>query len=173
MLIFSRVSYMVILKDGIFILIAAAFLCLWGIFYCVYRDYKTKRLSIGDKFIYPSREIAYKEACRLQKHKYVVSVKEVDLDYKRNIEKAIGYKPFWENCNAPDKIIYGAYYKKYRKESLKYLKNRGYNLLVAGEKSNYDEYYPDFEYNYDFNKYLPRIDTYWLVTICDDETRYL
>ena len=164
---------MVILKDGIFILIAAAFLCLWGIFYCVYRDYKTKRLSIGDKFIYPSREIAYKEACRLQKHKYVVSVKEVDLDYKRNIEKAIGYKPFWENCNAPDKIIYGAYYKKYRKESLKYLKNRGYNLLVAGEKSNYDEYYPDFEYNYEFNKYLPVIDTYWLVTICDDETRYL
>ena len=56
-----------IFKDGIIILIIAAFLCLWGIFYCVYRDYKTKRLNIGDKFIYPSREIAYKEACRLQK----------------------------------------------------------------------------------------------------------
>ena len=168
-----------IFKDGIFILVIAAFLCLGGIFYCVYRDYKTKRLNIGDKFIYPSREIAYKEACRLQKHKYVVSVKEVDLNYARNIEKAIGYKPSWENCNAPDKIIYGAYYKKYRKESLKYLKNKGYNLLVAGEKSNYGVYYkyypdyPDFEYNYEFNKYLPLIDTYWLVTICDDEARYL
>ena len=165
-----------IFKDGIFILIIAAFLCLWGIFYCIYRDYKTKRLNIGDKFIYPSREIAYKEACRLQKHKYVVSVKEADLNYARNIEKAIGYKPSWENHTAPDKIIYGAYYKKYRKESLRYLKNKRYNLLVAGEKSNYDIYYPDypdFEYDYEFNKYLPIIDTYWLVTICDDETRYL
>ena len=170
---------MMIFKDGIFILIIAAFLCLWGIFYCIYRNHTAKRLSIGDKFIYPSREIAYKEACRLQKHKYAVSVKEVDLNYKRNIEKVLGYKPSWENCTAPDKIIYGAYYKKYRKESLKYLKNKGYNLLVAGEKSKYDAYYkyypyyPDFEYNYEFNRYLPIIDTYWLVTICDDETRYL
>lgn len=83
---------MMIFKDGIFILIIAAFLCLWGIFYCVYMNYKTKRLNIGDKLIYPSRETAYKEACKLQKHKYVVSVKEVDLNCTRNIEKALGYK---------------------------------------------------------------------------------
>lgn len=168
-----------IFRDGIFILIIAAFLCLWGIFYCIYRNYTAKRLNIGDKFIYPSREIAYKEACRLQKHKYVVSVKEVDLNYKRNLEKSLGYKPSWENCNEPNKIIYGAYYKKYRKKSLKYLKNKGYNLLVVGDKSNYGALYkyypsyPDFEYNYELNRYLPLIDTYWLVTICDDETRYL
>lgn len=164
---------MIIFKDGIFILVIAAILCLWGIFYCIYRDYTTKRLNIGDRFIYPSKEIAYKEACKLQKHKYIVSVKEVDLNYTRNIEKAIGYKPSWENYITPEKIVYGAYYKKYRKESLKYLKNKGYNLLIADDKYNYDKYYPDFEYNYEFNKYLPVIDTYWLMTICDDETRYL
>lgn len=164
---------MIIFKDGIFILVIAAILCLWGIFYCVYRDYATKRLNIGDKFVYPLREIAYKEACKLQKHKYTVSVEEVDLNYIRKIEKTIGYKPSWANCITPEKIIYGAYYKKYRKESLKYLKNKGYNLLIVDDKYNCDVYYPDFEYNYEFNKYLPVIDVYWLVTICDDETRYL
>ena len=164
---------MIIFKDGIFILVIAAILCLWGIFYCIYRDHTNKRLSIGYNFIYPSKEIAYKEACKLQKHKYTVSVKQVDLNYVRNIEKAIGYKPAWANYATQEKIVYGAYYKKYRKESLKYLKSKGYNLLIADDKNNYDMYYPDFEYNYEFNKYLPIIDSYWLVTICDDETRYL
>lgn len=164
---------MIIFKDGIFILVIAAILCLWGIFYCIHRDYASKRLRIGDNFIYPSREIAYKEACKLQKHKYTVSVKEIDLNYKRNVEKAIGYKPAWTSYITQEKIIYGACYKKYRKKSLKYLKSKGYNLLIADDKYNYDVYYPDFEYNYEFNKYLPVIDTYWVVTICDDEMRYL
>lgn len=164
---------MIIFKDGIFILVIAAFLCLWGIFYCIYRDYINKRLSIGYNFIYPSKEIAYKEACKLQKHKYVVSIEKVDLNYMKNLEKILGYKPIWADYITQDKIVYGAYYKKYRKESLKYLKNKGYNLLITDDKYNYDKYYPDFEYNYEFNKYLPIIDTYWLVTICDDETRYL
>ena len=164
---------MIIFKDGIFVLVIAAILCLWGIFYCIYRNHKSKRLKIRNNFIYPSKEIAYKEACELQKHKYTVSVKQVDLNYIRNVEKAIGYKPAWTNCVTQEKIVYGAYYKKYRKESLKYLKSKGYNLLIADDKNNYDMYYPDFEYNYDFNKYLPAIDSYWLVTICDDETRYL
>lgn len=165
---------MIIFKDGIFILVIAAILCLWGIFYCIYRDHTNKRLSIGYRFIYPSKEIAYKEACKLQKHKYIVSVKEVDLNYMRNIEKILGYKPVWANWITPEKIVYGAYYKKYRKESLKHLKNKGYNLLIADDKNKYDDMcYPDFEYDYEFNKYLPVIDSYWLVTICDDEMRYL
>lgn len=164
---------MIIFKDGIFILVIAAILCFWGIFYCIYRDYTPKRLRIGDKFIYPLREIAYKEACKLQKHKYTVSVEEVNLNCAKNIEKATGYKPTWANYITQEKIVYGAYYKKYKKESLKYLKSKGYKLLIADDKYNYDMYYPDFEYNYEFNKYLPRIDSYWLVTICDDETRYL
>lgn len=164
---------MIIFKDGIFILVIAAILCLWGIFYCIYRDHRNKRLSIGYNFIYPSKEIAYKEACKLQKHKYVVSIEKVDLNHIKNLEKFLGYKPIWADCITQDKIVYGAYYKKYKKESLKYLKNKGYNLLIADDKYNYDVYYPDFEYNYEFNKYLPRIDSYWLVTICDDETRYL
>lgn len=164
---------MIIFKDGIFILVIAAILCFWGIFYCIYRDYINKRLKIGDNFTYPSREIAYKEACKLQKHKYTVSVKEVDLNYIRNIEKVLGYKPSWADYITQAKIVYGAYYKKYRKESLKYLKSKGYNLLVVDDKNNYDIYYPDFEYDYEFNKYLPVIDSYWVVTICDDETRYL
>lgn len=164
---------MIIFKDGIFILVIAAILCLWGIFYCIYRDYTPKRLKIKDKFIYPSKEIAYKEACKLQKHKYTVSIEKVDLNYIKNLEKTLGYKPTWADYITQDKIVYGAYYKKYKKESLKYLKDKGYNLLAADDKYNYDVYYPDFEYNYEFNKYLPRIDSYWLVTICDDETRYL
>lgn len=164
---------MIIFKDGIFILVIAALLCLWGIFYCIYRDHTSKRLKIRNNFIYPSKEIAYKEACKLQKHKYTVSVKQVDLNYVRNVERAIGYKPTWTNYVTQEKIVYGAYYKKYRKESLKYLKSKGYNLLVADDKNSYDIYYPDFEYDYEFNKYLPVIDVYWLVTICDDETRYL
>lgn len=163
-----------IFKDGIFILIIALLLCILGACYSINKIIKDRnnRLEVNDKFVYPSKEIAYKEACKLQKHKYTVSVKEVDLNCMRNIEKILGYKPIWENYATPDKIVYGAHYKKYRKESLKYLKNKGYNLLIADDTYT-KEYYPDFEYDYEFNKALPVIDSYWLVTICDDETRYL
>lgn len=164
---------MIIFKNGIFILVIAAILCLWGIFYCIYRDYTPKRLRIGDKFIYPLKEIAYKEACKLQKHKYTVSVEKVDLNCAKNIEKAIGYKPAWANYITQDKIVYGAYYKKYKKESLNYLKNKRYKLLAADDNYSCDRCCPDFVYFYEFNKHLPVIDTYWVVTICDDETRYL
>lgn len=160
------------IENGIFILIICLIACFIGLMYSIYK-LKSKRIPRGSRFIYPSKEIAYKEACRLQKHKYVVSVEEVDLNNMRNLEKILGYKPIWANYITQDKIVYGAYYKKYRKQSLKYLKNKGYNLLMADDKYNYDRYYPDFVYYYEFNKYLPVIDTYWLVTICDDMTRYL
>lgn len=160
------------IENGIFILIICLIACFIGLMYSIYK-LKSKRIPRGSRFIYPSKEIAYKEACRLQKHKYVVSVEEVDLNNMRNLEKILGYKPIWANYITQDKIVYGAYYKKYRKESLKYLKNKGYNLLMADDKYDYNKYYPNFEYNYEFNKYLPVIDSYWLVTICDDMARYL
>lgn len=160
------------IENGIFILIICLIACFIGLMYSIYK-LKSKRIPIESCFIYPSKEIAYKEACRLQKHKYVVSVEEVDLNNMRNLEKILGYKPIWANYITQDKIVYGAYYKKYRKESLKYLKSKGYNLLIADDKYDYNKYYPNFEYNYEFNKYLSVIDSYWLVTICDDMARYL
>ena len=69
---------MIIFKDGIFILVIAAILCLWGIFYCIYRDYTTKRLNIGDRFIYPSKEILVIGLFILQK--------------KLHIKKLVNYK---------------------------------------------------------------------------------